>query len=123
LRERLPFNKFIIWAEKMVALDWSAGRQRPNEIQLKNEPKLFVSARLLHNSNRQVFVLVADASFGIASSEQIGLSSRQVKQAVHLLDISEFESFEDYSDARFKVCFNILKIIIFLGFCCFESWQ
>jgi hypothetical protein len=54
LRERLPFNKFVTWAEKMASLDWSAGRPMPNEVEEKIKPKLFANARQLHNSNRPV---------------------------------------------------------------------
>jgi len=106
LRERLPFDRFVVWAEKMVSFDWSTSRQVPSEVQAKIMPHLYVSARQLHNSGRQVFVLRKDERFAITSSKMPGLDSRQVKHVSNLLYNGSFASFEDFSETRFKVCFN-----------------
>jgi hypothetical protein len=111
LRDRLPFNKFVIWAEKMIQLDWSAGRSKPNEVNLKNPPHLFVSARQLHDSKRKIFILTAGENFGISSNEQMGLSSNQVKKAARLLNSYELDSFDAYIDSRFKVSISYLNFI------------
>jgi hypothetical protein len=47
--------------------------------------------------------LTTGEKFGIASVEHAGLNSHQVKQAIRSLNNLEFDSFEAYSDARFKV--------------------
>lgn len=104
LRERLPFNKFVLWAEEMIELDWSAGRPKPSEVQKKIMPKLFVNARQLHNFNRPVFVLRANERFAVVSSEQMGLVSRQVKEAARLIFSDNFETADIYLEMRFKVC-------------------
>lgn len=87
----------------MVSLDWSAGNLKPNEVEAKNQPHLFVSARQLCNANRQVFVIRADEKFGIASSDHATLTSRQVKREIQMLTSSNFDLFDSYSDVRFKV--------------------
>jgi hypothetical protein len=90
-------------AEKMVSLDWSAGRIKPDLIKLKNQPNLFVLAREMHDSGRQVFILRKDEFFAVTSSSHSNLQSKDVKQASNLLYSSEFDSFADFLDARFKV--------------------
>lgn len=81
----------------------------PSEVGLKNEPHLFVSARLLHDSERQVYIVRREEQFAIPSTEHSNLNQREVKHTVRLLMDSEFSSFNDYLAARFKVCYFLNK--------------
>lgn len=87
----------------MVQVDWSTSRQIPSEIQLKIEPKLYVSARQMLNSGRQIFVLIKGEQFVLASSEMLHMDRRAIKESAHSLDSLVFDSFEEFSETRFKV--------------------
>lgn len=105
LRERLPFNRFVTWAEKMVGIDWSTSRGTPNQVEPKIKPHLYVEARHLHNSNHQVFVVRANEQWAIPSTEHAGLNSRQVKQLARSINNPAIGSFEEFAENRFKVSF------------------
>lgn len=75
---------------KMVSLDWSASRRnKPNEVQIKNQPHLFVKACQLHDLNRQVFVFRANKKMelllaNISKSTRMNLSKLLVCLLIRL---------------------------------------
>lgn len=87
----------------MVSIDWSSGRKSPFDTTLTILPKLYVSARTLHNEKRKVFVLEQNRRFAVASSNDSSLEQNQIKLAASDLFNEEFESFVSYENARFKV--------------------
>lgn len=115
LRERVPFREFVQWAEKMVSIDWSRGRQDPLRIELIIMPHLFVDARQMHNTQRKVFDLGNQQRFAIPAGSDLDLDRREIKRLANFINLTQFDSFDSYQAQRFKVSviMSSIQIITF----------
>jgi hypothetical protein len=103
LRERLPFNQFVQWAEKMVSADWSRGRMDPTIVELKIAPHLYASAYQMVVLERKTFDLNQQQEFVIAASSNLDLERREIKHLARSMDSDQIDSFIAYQQNRFKV--------------------
>lgn len=110
-RERLPFLQLIAFIERMVEFDWSVGRPAPNEVALTIAPHVFADAYKMKESGRKVLSSSDRQHFILPSEAFANLEKREINTALAFVNNLEFDSFEDYETARFKV-----RILLFLKF-------
>lgn len=103
LRERLSFGEITLAFERMVSIDWSMKRLTPSESQLQIETKVFESARKLKGEKRLIFANGANTVHVFPAGDFDCTNKRELKNLANALKQEEFETFEDFAAARFKV--------------------